>query len=146
MTDNEIITDYREEIEKPRYLTVGIFWNVLDLINRQKAEIERLKEEVSKARRKALLEAKSKFAGHSDYHGDTILCKLICMAEGKEVGVATPLDKNKIKSEARKEFADLSIKKICEQVCAPTPTESYIVEKCNQTIENLLKEMESESK
>ena len=45
MTDNEIITDYREEIEKPRYLTVGIFWNVLDLINRQKAEIERLEIE-----------------------------------------------------------------------------------------------------
>lgn len=42
MTDNEIITDYRKEIEKPRYLTVGIFWNVLDLIERQQAEIERL--------------------------------------------------------------------------------------------------------
>ena len=61
------------------------------------AEIERLRDEVSKARRKALLEAKSKFAGHSDYHGDTILCKLICMAEGKEVGVAKPLDKSEIK-------------------------------------------------
>ena len=56
----------------------------LELISRQQAEIERLHDEVSKTRRKALLEASSKFAGHSDYHGDTILCKLICMAEGKE--------------------------------------------------------------
>lgn len=80
--------------------------NAFDLINRQQAEIERLKDEVSKTRRKALLEASSKFAGHSDYHGDTILCKLICMAEGKEVEIAKPLDKSKIKSEAVREFAD----------------------------------------
>lgn len=73
-------------------------------INRQQAEIERLHDEVSKTRRKALLEARSKFAGHSDYHGDTILCKLICMAEGKEVEIATPLDKSEIKSEAIKGF------------------------------------------
>jgi hypothetical protein len=70
------------------------------------AENERLKEEVSKTRRKALLEASSKFAGHNDYHGDTILCKLICMAEGKEVKSARPLDKAKIKAEAYKEFAE----------------------------------------
>ena len=44
------------------------------------------------------------------------------------------------KAEAYKEFAELSIKRICEQVSAPTPSESYIVEKCNQTIDNLLKE------
>ena len=78
----------------------------LDLIKRQRAEIDRLKDEASKARRKALLEAKSKFAGHSDYHGDTILCKLICMAEGKEVEIAKPLDKSEIKSETIKEFAE----------------------------------------
>lgn len=80
--------------------------NVLEFINRQQAEIERLKDEASKARRKALLEASSKFAGHSDYHGDTILCKLICMAEGKEVEIAKPLDKSEIKSETIKEFAE----------------------------------------
>lgn len=40
--------------------------NTLDLINRQKAEIERLKSELSNTRRKALLEASSKFAGHSN--------------------------------------------------------------------------------
>lgn len=76
----------------------------LKLISRQQAEIERLHDEVSKTRRKALLEASSKFAGHSDYHGDTILCKLICMAEGKEVEIAKPLDKSEIKSESVKEF------------------------------------------
>lgn len=76
----------------------------LELISRQQAEIERLHDEVSKTRRKALLEASSKFAGHSDYHGDTILCKLICMAEGKEVEIAKPLDKSEIKSESVKEF------------------------------------------
>lgn len=48
------------------------------------------------------------------------------------------------KAEAYKEFADLSIKKICEQVTAPTPSESYIVEKCNQVIYNLLKELTNE--
>lgn len=76
----------------------------LELISRQQAEIERLHDEVSKTRRKALLEASSKFTGHSDYHGDTILCKLICMAEGKEVEIAKPLDKSEIKSESVKEF------------------------------------------
>lgn len=71
--------------------------NTLDLINRQKSEIE-------SARRKALLEAARKFAGHSDYHGDTILCILKCMVEGKEVKPARPLNKKEIKTEAIKEF------------------------------------------
>lgn len=44
------------------------------------------------------------------------------------------------KSEAVKEFAELSIKRICEQVSAPTPSESYIVEKCIETLDNLVKE------
>lgn len=78
----------------------------LDLINRQQTEIEKLKDEVAKARSKALLEAFSKFAGHSDYHGDTILCVLSCMAEGKEVRNATPLDSSKIKADIVKDFAE----------------------------------------
>ena len=82
----------------------------LDLINRQKAEIERLKSELSNTRRKALLEASSKFAGHSNYHGDTILCKLICMAEGQEVGIAIPLDMSEMKANAYKKFAE----RLCE--------------------------------
>lgn len=72
-----------------------------DIINCQQSEIEKLKDEVAKARRKALLEAFSKFAGHSDYHGDTILCILSCMAEGKVVGNATPLDSSKNQSQSR---------------------------------------------
>lgn len=49
-----------------------------------------------------------------------------------------------IKAEAYKEFADLSIKRICEEVSAPTPSESYIVEKCNLTIDNLSQELVGE--
>lgn len=86
---------------------------VLDLINRQKSEIERLKSELSNTRRKALLEASSKFAGHSNYHGDTILCKLICMAEGQEVGIAIPLDMSEMKANAYKEFAE-RIRECCD--------------------------------
>lgn len=82
-------------------------------IDRLKTEIERLKEEVSNTRRKALLEASSKFAGHSNYHGDTILCKLICTADG-EVDTTIPLDMSKIKSEACKEFAE-KLKEIVRQ-------------------------------
>lgn len=41
----------------------------LDTIIRKTEEIESLKAELSNARRKALLEASSKFAGHSNYHG-----------------------------------------------------------------------------
>lgn len=72
----------------------------------QKTEIERLKLELSYTRRKVLLEASSKFAGHSNYHGDTILGILICMAEGKEVSTARPLDMSEMKIEAYKAFAE----------------------------------------
>ena len=43
-----------------------------------------------------------KFAGHSDYHGDTILSIINCMAEGKEVESATPLNTDEIKLKAIK--------------------------------------------
>jgi len=45
MTDSEIIKAYEEEISKPQnhYIgTIGILWNALDLINRQRTEIDRL--------------------------------------------------------------------------------------------------------
>lgn len=42
--------------------------------------------------KEVLEKAASKFAGYSDYHGDTILQVLYCMAEGKEVDNAKPLD------------------------------------------------------
>ena len=44
------------------------------------------------------------------------------------------------KVEAVKEFADLAIKTICEKVNAPIPSESYIVEKCIEIIDDLVKE------
>lgn len=112
-TDDEIIKALEQEIHLTEYVDsdyadvkLEIIKSTLDLINRQQEEIERLHDEVSKTRRKALLEASSKFAGHSDYHGDTILCKLICMGEGKEVGIAKPLDMGEIKFKAIKEFAE----------------------------------------
>ena len=55
-------------------------------------------------------------------------------------------ENKKVKLEATREFADLAIKTICEQVCAPTPSESYIVEKCNQIIDNLAKKAVGENK
>lgn len=107
-TDEEIIKRLKQCVKRGnRNYDTDI---VLDLINRQKAEIERLKSELSNTRRKALLEASSKFAGHSNYHGDTILCKLICMAEGQEVGIAIPLDMSEMKANAYKEFAE----RLCE--------------------------------
>ena len=115
----------------------------LDLINRQKAEIKRLKSELSNTRRKALLEAASKFAGHSNYHGDTILCKLICMAEGKDVGIAKPLDISEIKAEAYKEFAERlknKIKTECNPYGAPTFDYDTSIKILN-FIDNLVKEM-----
>ena len=114
------------------------------------AENERLIEEVAKVRRKALLEAFSKFAGHSDYHGDTILCKLKCMAEGKEVGNAKPLDTSKIKAKAYKEFAERVhchcqsiINQEWNKTVSPVSwTDAY--EQFDDEVDNLLKEMESE--
>lgn len=55
-------------------------------------------------------------------------------------------ENKKVKLEATREFADLAIKTICEQVCAPTPSESYIVEKCNQIIDDLAKKAVGEEK
>lgn len=112
MTDNGIKKALEHEIYLAEHANGYYYDNIslktlkdaLELISRQQAEIERLHDEVSKTRKKSLLEASSKFAGHSDYHGDTILCKLICMAEGKEVEIAKPLDKSEIKSESVKEF------------------------------------------
>ena len=78
-------------------------------ISRYKAENERLLQKLQQAKSEALMHAFSKFAGHSDYHGDTILCQLTCMAEGKETKSAIPIDMNQIKSEAIKEFAHLVI-------------------------------------
>ena len=44
------------------------------------------------------------------------------------------------KADAIKEFADKAIKRICERV-TPIPAQSYLVERCNEEIRNLVKEM-----
>lgn len=58
-------------------------------LDRAETEIDMLP--TVNAEKKALMQAFSKFSGHSDYHGDTILCSLKCMAEGKEVFPAKPI-------------------------------------------------------
>ena len=79
---------------------------IQDELKDYKAENERLLQKLQQAKSEALMHAFSKFAGHSDYHGDTILCQLTCMAEGKETKSAIPIDMNQIKSKAIKEFAE----------------------------------------
>ena len=143
MSEIEILNYYRNlYYTEPQVTERGIVANAIndmfDLINRQKAEIERLKSELSNTRRKALLEASSKFAGHSNYHGDTILCKLICMAEGQEVDTAIPLDISKIKTEAYTEFAErLKETSVLRAGCVPW----YDI---HAAIDYLLKEMVGE--
>ena len=110
--------------------------SALGLINRQLAEIEKLKNEVfakedeyndmveqrnrveshlETAKAEAIKEFADNlcrvFAGHSDYHGDTILAKIICSKEGKPIQTAKPIDTSKIKYAAIKEFAE-RLKKI----------------------------------
>lgn len=104
----------------------------LDLINRQKAEIFKEKNKNSKLRNernRLKAEVERLTAERDAMHQDVIA------AEEYAWQCKTA------KAEAYKEFADLSIKRICEQVSAPTPSESYVVERCNQVIDNLLKEM-----
>lgn len=145
MTDNEIVKALENEVKSTEYVDseycdgvdLTLIKSAIDLINRQQAEIEKLKSELSNTRRKALLEAYSKFEGHSDYHGDTILCKLICMSEGKEVGTATPLDMSEIKVKAYKKFAE----RLKEGAQMADCFDSYNMVVGTHFINNLLKEM-----
>ena len=96
------------------------------------------------------MEASSKFAGHSNYHGDTILCKLICMAEGQEVGIAIPLDMSEMKANAYKEFAE-KLQAFCKGIIAQKWNEkaapiswSYAYADFMDDIDTLLKEMVGE--
>ena len=123
--------------------------------NFAKADIERLdKELIEEKLRKEMLhytveEIKAeaikefandlykKFAGHSDYHGDTILTKIVCMAEGQEVDIAKPLDTDNIKIKAIKEC----LGKI-EQIDV-SESDDYIMVK-KYKFDNLVKEMVGE--
>lgn len=61
------------------------------------------------------------FAGHSDYHGDTILSLIACLSEGKEVSSARPLDTDRIKLEAIKEYQKKLIYEIVNRPPEKTP-------------------------
>ena len=95
---------------------------MFDRANELYKEIEKLKreltsadevigfreEEIKRLRSGRLINADelfTKFAGHSVYDGDTILCIIECMAEGKIVNNARPLNTSEIKSEAYRELA-----------------------------------------
>ena len=56
----------------------------------------------------------TKFAGHNIYDGDTILCIIENIAEGKIVNNAKPLDTSKIKSKAQEDFANKVYKFLCK--------------------------------
>ena len=143
---------------KPKCLKTACL-GAINLINRLQEENERLKnhiqegidlakqipEMIALAKAEVLQEAASKFAGHSNYHGDTILCILYCMAEGQEVGNAKPIDmqievwqklEKEIKAEAYKEFA--------ERLKEKYPWKDdylYSTKRISEDIDNLLKEM-----
>ena len=63
--------------------------DALELLKEQQAEIDRLEAEKTKAFDYLF----SKFAGHSNYHGDSILCAIEAVKEGKEIKTVKTMDK-----------------------------------------------------
>lgn len=63
---------------------------VIKFMKEQQAEIEQLKDEKTKAFDYLF----SKFAGHSNYHGDSILCAIEAVKEGKEIKTVKTMDKD----------------------------------------------------
>lgn len=59
-----------------------------EIINILKDEIKRLKEEKTKAFDYLF----SKIEGHSNYHGDSILCVIECVKEGKKIKTVKTMD------------------------------------------------------
>lgn len=84
------------------------FDNAIELLKEHKADIEELTKQQdirydACAKRLELLKEQkkqnnkldylfSKIAGHSDYHGDSILTAITCIKEGKKIGNVTPKD------------------------------------------------------
>ncbi|MBQ3543447.1 MAG: hypothetical protein IJA34_00420 [Lachnospiraceae bacterium] len=97
-----------------------------DIITEQKLEIERLNKEVNRLSECALYhdgqiadvvkdfaeELCKLFEGHSNYHGDMILTKITCLAEGKEVDAAKPLNEDDIKFDVIKRFTREFLEKL----------------------------------
>lgn len=126
MTDEQIIKALEYRCSDYECRDLVFYRNIFDLIDRQKAEIERLKNEVF---------AKEQECIDMQEQRDSVEYNLELLKQEKSV----------VKAEAVKKFAELVIKRICENVNAPTPSESYIVEKGNQVIDETLKEMEKEN-
>ena len=113
----------------------------LDIINRQQEQLE-----AAIAGQGTLQKTLAEKNAEIERRKNNLFCKVVIDEEEmrniiNEKVAEFELDIESIKSEAIKEFADLAIKAICEKVSAPTPTESYIVEKCIEAIDNLVKEM-----
>ena len=164
MTDEQIIKALEHNASKCKFYEDGhdggLFESTLDLIKRYKSENEELRKRISyleesvdcsreeynrlllqklqQAKSEALMHAFSKFAGHSDYHGDTILCQLACMAEGKETKSAIPIDMNQIRTKAIKEFAE-QLKETAYSYSDISGYRSTVVDA--DSIDNLVKEM-----
>lgn len=143
LTDNEIKNELQSAIEwftehgrNTNTAIIGICERALDLINRKNAECKECGSRTSESIEKLQKQIAEKNAENEQLTKDK---ESLAYSLANAVG-----QKMTAKAEAYKEFADLSIKKICEQVTAPTPSESYIVEKCNQVIYNLLKELTNE--
>lgn len=136
----------KESISKEKAYNTEYFLRkkIQDELKDYKAENERLLQKLQQAKSEALMHAFSKFAGHSDYHGDTILCQLTCMAEGKETKSATPIDMNKIKSEAIKEFAEKLTDKISVYSKYVDVDGIVILNRIFRMIEDIEKEMTEE--
>ena len=84
---------------------------------------QKIQEERIKAIRQFADKACSKFAGHSNYSGDTVLCTLQALSEGRKVKDAVPLDLEALGwRKVRKTNAKLVIK--------PETHECKLVYKC----------------
>lgn len=155
MTDEQIINELKLRIDYVSKAT-------LELISRYKAENEELRkrrsyleesvdcsreeynrlllQKLQQAKSEALMHAFTKFAGHSDYHGDTILCQLACMAEGKETKSAIPIDMNQIRTKAIIDYAErLKRYSFMDNLSLDGKETVYV-----DDIDNLVKEMTEE--
>lgn len=97
----------------------------------------------------------SKIAGHSNYHGDSILCALYCAAEGKEIHTVKPLDiteygynvlvkeRDEYKHRAEKAESELmNDVKVIVDACEANPNYAYFYNKFLQQAEKELQEEE----
>ena len=110
----------------------------LNLINRQQEEIERLQK--ANGLLKYLKEAVHRVEiGGKEEIVDYVSEEAFQNAITKRINLMCNVQT--VKAEAIKDFEDKAIKRICERVVAPTPTQSYIVERCNEEIHDLAKEM-----